>query len=461
MSLIFLTTKIFSQEEPQSCNIASLLCNYDLRNPLPGVIIDSIYGNNAIIYGRSNPSFEDVSYPQNCGVDPNNVVCLTDTSVLKYYVYYASNYASYNSCPLPAVILFHEGSFSDCVTFNNKDIRTVCREFAKRGFVAFDVEYRAGVLVDRRLHTGTRVENTSAQQMLAIYRACQDVRGAIRSIIKRQIHHSDFPNDPYQIDTNNIFLGGMSAGSVIAMNAMYYQSQTQINQISPNTINVMGSINAPWYYGDTTINFVPKVKGVLNMWGGMFIPTNKLSNPASFFVGNTNNPPIISFHGMLDSIFYITYKDVYFSPDSSTTKHINFNTERNCLVNGSAYTLSPNSFGNPDLRILGSINIYNMFQGANIPTELYVDCQMQHGLDQDGPGFSSNFGIALPTNSTAVYQYIVQRACSFFQVVLNSNAGSLVTTHFTECENYRHGCDAADDNAGCCNTDDCTTNCRQ
>jgi hypothetical protein len=52
----------------------------------------------------------------------------------------------------------------------------------------------------------------SVQDGLALYRAVQDVSGAIRSIIYRQTQEGATVDDDYRIDTSRLFLAGESAG---------------------------------------------------------------------------------------------------------------------------------------------------------------------------------------------------------------------------------------------------------
>lgn len=414
-------------------------CNLDLR---PAIFsIDSVMN---IKYGKSNPDFKDVEYFADCNGFVNTF-CQTDSSVLYYNVYYPKNH-NYDSCPLPPVILFHAGSFSDCKRLDTStEQNKICREFAKRGFVVFAVEYRTGVLydiVDRKY--------TAAQQVLAIYRAIQDGRGAVRSIIKRQHNYKKF-NDPYKIDTNNIFLAGASAGSFITLGLAYYQSQSMIDSVTPGVKAVLGTINPDFYYGDSNIKYEKKIKGVMNMWGNVYLPLSAFPDPTSFYAANVNNPPLISFHGLFDTIAPFGITDTYFAPNNIF--HSIFNSENHCLVYGNNFKLYPKKTG-PDMYASGSDNIYNFLKKKKIPTELYLDCQMGHGLD-DGQPFQSDFGTGI-TDHDSVNVYMVQRSAIFFQAVVNGIASKLTTTRFTECENKRIGCSPKNNNNGCSNKDSCT-----
>jgi len=83
-----------------------------------------------------------------------------------------------------------------------------------------------------------------------------------------------------------------------------------------------------------------------------------------------------------------------------------------------------------------TLNMYTILNSLGIPTEMYIDCDMGHGLDGSTgcttPGcYPDDFGTLL-TNPTDVQTYMVKRACAFFQNNINGiiNTG---TTKFIEC----------------------------
>ncbi len=243
-------------------------------------------------YGKSNATnYKDaeyhnsVSYLDDCGVnvDPmSEEDCLTNAqSYLKYIVYYPSHTeyskAEYDECPLPAIVLFHAGGFSDCNPITEAfTIDQMCSTYARLGYVAFNVEYRTGRLLDA---VPGPQSYYSGQQVLAFYRGFQDGRGALRSIIKRQ-NEAD-ANSNFQIDINYIFVGGASAGAAIAINLGYYPTQTMVNAICPGAQARLGDVDIDFYYGGTNIAYFGKIKGVLNMWGNGFLPVT--SAPLDFF----------------------------------------------------------------------------------------------------------------------------------------------------------------------------------
>lgn len=178
---------------------ASALCNYRLSDTSTSLPFSNIVKIPNINYGKYDTSADypgDVVYkieytpPDGCignGFTGASDCDKTNNGVLRYDVYYPADYTKYKTCPLPAVIFVHGGGFSNCKqlgTGSSPDAEA----FAQRGFVVFNVEYRTGVrLPGPGFPTDPNGKAyVTVQQQLAVYRASQDVRGAIRSIIQRQ-----------------------------------------------------------------------------------------------------------------------------------------------------------------------------------------------------------------------------------------------------------------------------------
>ncbi len=230
-------------------------CNYKSTNILFADIgIDTVYYGNHTATG-----YEDAQYRLTCGDLTPHCVSNEDTALL-YYVYYPKKH-NYIVTPLPCMIVEHGGSYSDCSgIYNTRDMKTLCNAYAQRGWVAIDLEYRRGNIEDTTIAPLSRtspepVKYTSVYSVEAIYKASQDTRGAYNSIIKREIKHDSFPQMKYRIDTSAIFVGGASAGSLVTMTAVYYQKQYMMDSIAPGAKPVFGSVNYPYYYGDSSYDY--------------------------------------------------------------------------------------------------------------------------------------------------------------------------------------------------------------
>jgi len=467
-----------------ACVITPVNCTNDMAGYT--IPLDNIRKSDTLSYAKTGvspiPNYYDVKYKDDnpdqgddfngsddelrgCAAQRN--FCETDSSALHYIVYSPMN-VDYTNCKLPGIILFHAGGYSDCSNYKYED--SLCYALARKAFIVYLVEYRRGRIKDTVNGGG---QYTSVQQMLALYRAFQDGRGAIRSIIKRQRNIAS-NHLPYQLDTNNIFVAGQSAGATIANSLAYYKTQTKIDAIFPvppgypSFQSALGPIDADFYYGTTDIEYQSKIKGLWSMWGGFGIPTDINGVSADIYNFLTDNGtdaalvPMIGVMGRKDQVFpYLPTKQfISYPPDSVT--HQNFTTQYLCLLSSSfkIYTELPpkNAF-----RIACTNDMYNMLKAHGKATLQYIDCKMAHGLTKiNGTDLCpSDFGapgINLTLNQ--VNEYLASKACFFFQYILSGTTIALGgASKFTDCLDKRHShgtCVTDEDNDGC--TDEKTCN---
>ncbi|MEP6684219.1 MAG: hypothetical protein ABJA35_13205 [Parafilimonas sp.] len=460
---------LFAKNELNPPTCPSIPCGLDLTSdttPFSDILVRNY---SYATTGTIDPALRDIKFYREYAkntlagdcvhseVLPDDYVCEDPLASLIYDVYYPTKAKGitidYSTCAtLPAVIFAHSGGFSDCSSKDIPGISIYATEFAKRGFICFSIEYRRGVQLDymHRVYT-------SVQQEIAIYRACQDARGAIRTIIQRHGTYNDF----FQIDTSSVFVGGNSAGSLAMLNAAYYSDPTIVYPIFPklagSSINIqqaLGPINANFYDCDSSQPYIGNIKGVINLWGSISLPPSYFNNEASYFMGQST-PPVISFHGFKDDVFPVYSQDLKFAPPSDPA----FNSESRCLrtspfaTEGIASTV--------DLKNYGSLGLVSqVLQPLNVFFEVYIDCTMMHGLDTNGPDYASDFGTGA-TNSTDTQIYIVKRAATFFQAILNGKANTLrdnSTIHkfFYDCANSRNKCQLINNDNNCNNTNPCT-----
>lgn len=346
-------SKASNHSDPITCEeVIEMLPSNCNTNLITTEFFPNITSTGYISYAKpSNPDtdkeWKDVSYNaeeaiiNNIPCDPGNTCTeFEDQDVLKYKVVYPTDYPYTCSVKPPCVIFFHAGGYSDCNSIEGAyPIVLISELLARRGFVCFSVEYRRGRVLSDEKRSGYLVYDdinyTTAQQLLAYYRAFQDGRGAIRSIIKRNGETAT----PYKFDVNNIFLGGFSAGAGIVTNAAYY-TQSMIDEIDGGIgSSKLGSIDGDYYYGEPTINYKSKIKGVLNCWGNAYISLEDKENPENYFSASSM-VPLISFHGKNDWIVApYNNQPVFFAPDvggeSESTIDPNYsiivNPETRCL----------------------------------------------------------------------------------------------------------------------------------
>ncbi|HRI22748.1 MAG TPA: hypothetical protein PLA68_17440 [Panacibacter sp.] len=96
--------------------------------------------------------------------------------------------------------------------------------------------------------------------------------------------------------------------------------------------------------------------------------------------------------------------------------------------------------------------MYNIAKFYNKITELYADCDMGHGIDDDTQTY---FGTGLSSNAD-VGRYMAQRTAIFFQAVLAGKSTGDIgpPSLFTDCKNDRSLC-IKNATTGCQDNDDC------
>lgn len=419
-----------------SGNVAAQTSCSSLVDPLytdEQIIKPNTTSNPIVSYASLTKTRSDVRYLSdslNGKACSTGNACANGNSNLTYEVYYPDIvYSETNK--LPVFIFFHAGGFSDCSSIQSDDF--YCTEFAKRGYISFNIEYRRGRDED------PQNKFTSASHWLALYRAIQDGRGAIRTIVSREISKST----PYRIDVKNIFLAGTSSGSDVALN-IAYSTPGMVNQLFTGISPVLGGITIDSYAGNAAPTTYT-IKGILDMWGGVPIPLDYTAAPVDFFLQNPKRPAIIAFHGAADKEVNINSKDKYFSNAPSI-----YNTANLCTA-GKTFTLPNNGKNVSDFKVLGSQGLYDVLKTQlGMKFELYVDCDMEHGLSEG----LSDFGLGDSVSNKDVQTYIIQRATTFFQNIMNTNPVTLTQTRFVGCLNNRFGCNG-DANNTCSNAAIC------
>jgi poly(3-hydroxybutyrate) depolymerase len=183
---------------------------------------------------------------------------------LKLDAYYPT--LSIDTLPLrPLILMVHGGGLigGDKINYTR-----VCKEFAKRGFVAVTINYRLGL----NCNTDTISEEK------AKYRVQQDINAAFRYVSANA--------SMLRVDTSWMFIGGGSAGSVASLGVVYI-SQSEWNTFTPTLQTLLGNLNSSGNNLTNTFN----IKGVFNDWGAMLKTSMQ----------PTEMLPMVSFHGDADS----------------------------------------------------------------------------------------------------------------------------------------------------------------
>lgn len=192
----------------------------------------------------------------------------------------------------PFVMLFHGGGFSSGDK-QSGDIKDLCIHMAMRGFVCATVNYRLGY------------DFSEYGQYKARYRAIQDGHAAMRYIVNNA--------NAVRIDTNWLFVGGQSAGSLLAL-GMVYADQSELDSVSllynaTATSVELGSLSTS---GNNLTNSY-SIKGIFNNWGGVNATEIDIEEMI----------PTVAFHGELDTTVLIDADNsfLHYTLNGSRTIH--------------------------------------------------------------------------------------------------------------------------------------------
>ena len=157
----------------------------------------------------------------------------------------------------PLIIFHHGGSYYQG-TKENPGAVDFCTAFAKRGYVCVSANYRLVSLLDLISFLTNHDE-----QYEEVLKATNDMKSAVRFFKK------DFTNgNNYGIDTNAIFVGGISSGGITAIHTAYIDD---ISDLPTSPINVQAIANSlGGLDGDAGNNgYSSKVNGIINFAGGI------------------------------------------------------------------------------------------------------------------------------------------------------------------------------------------------
>ena len=175
----------------------------------------------------------------------------------------------------PVVILAFGGSF---IHGNRTDLDKMCHFYASMGFVSVTIDYR--------LYDGPLYPIPSAAIMTDVaIKAMGDMKAAIR-FLKQDAATKNL----YKIDTNLVFLGGVSSGAITANAVAYLDGLDKDDSQMNSAIIANGGLN-----GNSSSNFQysSSVAGVLS-FSGAVLDTNVIdaSEPPIFMVHDDQDPTV-------------------------------------------------------------------------------------------------------------------------------------------------------------------------
>jgi para-nitrobenzyl esterase len=187
----------------------------------------------------------------------------------------------------PTIVFAFPGSFT-AGTRLSPDIITMCDNFARRGYVCVSIDYRLG------FEGGS---DSDTNQFKALMRGVQDMKAAVRYLYK-----DAQTTNTFRIDTNQIFIGGSSAGAFIALNYAYGKEDTLSRSEPAWARPALDSLGGPEGNSGNP-GYSSKVKGVVNLCGG-------IADTVWIMPGD---PIMVGVHGTDDSTVTCYFDSVYAS----------------------------------------------------------------------------------------------------------------------------------------------------
>lgn len=152
----------------------------------------------------------------------------------------------------PVMILGHGGSFIGGDRVADGTIVELCKRFAKRGYVTASIDYRLGDLFSMAADSNKAIST--------VVKAISDGKAAVRFFMK-----DAYTSNTYHIDTNNIFVGGNSAGAVLYMHVGYLGSLAEVPSYIADTMATNGGFEGN--SGNPGYNV--RTRGVINLAGAL------------------------------------------------------------------------------------------------------------------------------------------------------------------------------------------------
>ena len=173
----------------------------------------------------------------------------------------------------PLVVIAHGGFFL-AGSNDGLDVVPLCEDLAQMGYVVASMSYRLGVNI---------LGDLPSEFVKAVWRGVHDSRAAVR-----YFRHSVDYGNPWAIDTNRIYLGGVSAGGFIALHHAYVDEQSEIPaQIDVTEVGMGGGLEGL----SGNAGYSSSVNGVFNIAGAL---------QTSDFLDLGDNEPLFSIHGTED-----------------------------------------------------------------------------------------------------------------------------------------------------------------
>jgi hypothetical protein len=218
----------------------------------------------------------------------------------------------------PVMIFAFGGSFTAGVR-QSPDLIQICTYFAERGYVCASIDYRLGV---------PNGNGNDTNMFAALMRGVQDMKAAVRFFYK-----DAYTANRFRVDTNQIFIGGVSAGGFIALDYAYMKLDVfsrPIPGFAAPIINALGGLDG----NSGNPGYSQRIKGVIDLSGALY---------DTLWI-QPGDPMLVGEHGTFDSTVTCWWDSAYAAHNirsdffgggdiKNRMDHIHFHDTINLFVN--------------------------------------------------------------------------------------------------------------------------------
>jgi len=296
----------------------------------------------------------------------------------------------------PVIFYAHTGSFlpkgiNGQATGDKNDSAAVelCKQWAKRGYVAIAVNYRTGwnpIATDQDVRTGTLLN--------AVYRSVHDLKQAVR-VAK----YTTLGNNPFAIDENKMVVYGQGSGGYtsLAYGSMTKQAELELDKFK----DVYGNS----YVNTTRVGTVDGFGGTMNLYQDSF-STAGITSDVELVVNaggaladiswiEAGEPAVVSLHCIRDA----------FAPFDTGTVIVPTTQEVVVDVNGpGTYMSKVNALGNND-----------SFKDMWNADDHSVVARARYGQTYSYIYAAPKDQITLATDLDGLFPFVIEKGASVFQ----------------------------------------------
>ena len=248
----------------------------------------------------------------------------------------------------PIIFFMFGGSFISG-SRSSGNMVALCNSYASKGYVAVAIDYRI---------TPSLIFNpTSEKAYEAVIKGIHDLKAAIR-----YFRMNDEQSNDYRIDSDRLFVGGVSAGAIASLNAVYISDESEaLSLVSQSYLDSIGGLEG--LSGNS--GYSSDVHGIVNFCGAI----------GDYSWIEEGDVPIVSMHGDQDGT-------VPYSDNSVTLFGLNVQVYGSYIINQTM-----NDLGNYSSLYTYEGGGHVPFSSNNMDFELDFTSQFLYDIVCSGPTF--------------------------------------------------------------------------